>query len=563
MGKKLIIGVYCRVSSTIQKEEGVGLDNQKEEGIKFCESKGFDYKVYMDDISGMKDFNEREMFNKMRKDLNDNKINGIWIWNVGRGWRDDRYKWEFIDMFKGDSKLFSMGREFNFKDKNDLMMVGMSSLFYDFNRRDLLENMKGGRRVKWSRGVGFSGSVGFGYKRIKENKESVIVVDDIRSEIVKDIYKVYLRKDVLNIIDCWERILKKYPNYKDELTYDKVYKILRSDRYKGKRVLFDKEENKEYEFEYERIIDDELYLKREKKDKKIYGVRKGNNSKNKYLLKGKMKCRCGDSMWIMGSKTYKYYMCNTKNYNRKKKDFLNVEKSTLSECEYNSRISVESLEKVIWDGLYQFLENSKRLKEEYKKRFESQLGNKNEFIGKKKYYQKELEGWNNKKDNNVDLLLDNTLSKSDYKNWKDNKFDVKVDEINKRLKEIDNELNKLELSENVVENYIELLREDLNKESGLSGFKDKLKKINKYVDEIVVENIDKNKWNLDVKLLQPFNEENSIELGDKSKNYILTFNRLIQNNLIYKLEWMFIVRFKITKLFWYKGEYIINELKII
>ena len=118
MEKKLLIGVYCRVSSESQKEEGVGLENQKLEGIRFCESKGYDYKIYMDDISGMKNFDERVMFNKMRTDLNNNKINGIWIWNVGRGWRDDRYKWEFIDMFKGDKKLFSMGREFDLTDKN-------------------------------------------------------------------------------------------------------------------------------------------------------------------------------------------------------------------------------------------------------------------------------------------------------------------------------------------------------------------------------------------------------------------------------------------------------------
>jgi site-specific DNA recombinase len=528
MGKKLIVGVYCRVSSTIQKEEGVGLDNQKLEGIKFCESKGFDYKVYMDDISGMKDFDQRKMFNKMRKDLNDKKINGVWIWNVGRGWRDDRYKWEFIDMFKGDSKLFSMGREFNFKDKNDLMMVGMSSLFYDFNRRDLLDNMIGGRRVKWSRGVGYSGGVIFGYKRIKENGESIIVVDEERSEVVKDIYKTYLRKDVLNIKECWERIIKKYPKYKEELMYDRVYKILRSERYKGKSVIFDKKEKKEYEFQFDRIIDDELYEKRYKKDKKTLGVRVANNTKEKYLLKGKMKCKCGDNMWIMGSKTYKYYMCQRNLFNRKKKDFDSFKKSEVKDkCEFNSRISVESLERVIWSGLYEFLENSERLKGEYKIRYEKDLGNKNEFIGKKKYYQKELDSWNSKKNNNVDLLLDNTLSKEDFNNWKENKFEVEVETIKNRLVEIDNELNKLELSESMVDSYIELMREDLNKEKDLTGFKDKLKKINKYVDEIKVENVGSNKWNLDVKLFQPFMEDNLIELRDKSKDYILNFNKLI------------------------------------
>jgi len=265
----------------------------------------------------------------------------------------------------------------------------------------------------------------------------------------------------------------------------------------------------------------------------------------------------------MGSKTYKYYMCQRNLFNRKKKDFDSFKKSEVKgKCEFNSRISVGSLEKVIWNGLYEFLENSEKMKGEYKKRYERELGNKNEFIGKKKYYQKELKGWNKKKLNNVDLLLDNTLSKSDYKNWEENKFNVEVEIIKNRLTEIDNELNKLELSESMVESYIELMREDLNKEKDLTGFKDKLKKINKYVDEIKVENIDTNQWNLDVRLFQPFIEENLIELKDKSKNYILNFNKLIQNNLIYKLEWMFVIRFKITKLFWYNGDYVIEDLKL-
>ena len=564
MEKKLLIGVYCRVSSESQKEEGVGLENQKLEGIRFCESKGYDYKIYMDDISGMKNFDERIMFNKMRTDLNNNKINGIWIWNVGRGWRDDRYKWEFIDMFKGDKKLFSMGREFDLTDKNELMMIGMSSLFYDFNRRDLLDNMIGGRRVKWSKGIGFSGGIGFGYKRVKENGESIIVVDEEKSKIVKDIYKTYVRKDILNIKGCWENIIKKYPKYKDELNYDRVYKILRSDRYKGKSVIFDKKEQKEYEFQYDRIIEDEMYDKVKEKDKKIYGNREGN-TKNKYLLKGKVRCKCGDKMWVLGGgSSYKYYMCQRNKHINKKIKFGSFKKTEIKEkCEFNSRISVDMLEKNVWEGLFQFLENNKKIKNEYKKRFEKQMGNKNEYVGKKKYYLKELESWNDKKDNNVDLLLDNTLSKSDYKDWKENKFDVKVKEINKRIKEIDSEIGRLEVNESVVDDYINLMKSDLDKEKGVSGFKDKLKKINKYIEEIGVENVDKSNWNIDIKMTQPYVDKGVIEVKDKSKSYILNFSKLIQNNLIYKLTWVFILRVKVKKYFWYNGCVEIEDIQLL
>ena len=534
MEEKLLIGVYCRVSSLSQKEEGVGLENQKEEGIRFCESKGFDYRVYMDDISGMKNFDERKMFNELRKDLLDKKINGIWIWNVGRGWRDDRYKWEFIDLInQSNGKLFSMGREFDLNDKNDLMIVGMSSLFYDFNRRDLLDNMIGGRRVKWSKGVGFSGGVGFGYKRIKEKGESIIVIDEDRSKVVKDIYKTFVRKDVLNIKDSWGRIIKKYPQYKDEINYDKHYQILKSDRYKGKRILVDKKLDKEYEFKYERIIEDEMYDKVKNKWKKIYGVRKGN-SKSKYLLKGKMKCQCGENMWLLGgSGKYKYYHCNSKKYDNKKEKFNSFKgKDYKGKCKYNnnSKIGLELIEKVVWDSLYKFLDNSETLKNEYKKRYEKKLGNKNSFVGKKKYYEMKLEEWEEMKNNNVSYLLNNTLNEKDFKDWKKNKFDVEVDKIKLRLKEIDKELSKMELNENVVEDYIEIMKSDLEKEKSLSGFKDRLKKINQYIEEIVVKNKDKNNWVLDIKLSQNLNDNGVIEVNEKSKNLYINFVQTYQKN---------------------------------
>ena len=346
--------------------------------------------------------------------------------------------------------------------------------------------------------------------------------------------------------------------------YDRVYKILRSDRYKGKSVIFDKKEKKEYEFQFDRIIEDEMYDKVKQKDKKILGNREGN-TKGKYLLKGKVKCKCGDTMWVLGGgKSYKYYMCQRNKHINKKLQFGSFKKSEVKEkCEFNSRISVDMLEKYVWEGLFEFLENNTKIKNEYKKRFDKQMGNKNEFIGKKKYYEKELESWNDKKDSNVDLLLDNTLSKSDYKGWKENKFDVKVEEINLRLKEINDEIGRMEINESVVDDYINLMKSDLDKEKEVKGFKDKLKKINKYIDEIGVENVEKNKWNLDIKMTQPYIDKGIIEVKDKSKSYILNFSKLIQNNLIYKLKWMFVIRVKVKKYFWYNGDVEIEDVVLL
>ena len=44
------VGIYCRKSSGVERDN-ISLKIQKEEGIKFCKSKGFDYIVYSEIVS--------------------------------------------------------------------------------------------------------------------------------------------------------------------------------------------------------------------------------------------------------------------------------------------------------------------------------------------------------------------------------------------------------------------------------------------------------------------------------------------------------------------------------
>ena len=45
------VGIYCRKSSGVERDN-ISLKIQKEEGIKFCKNKGFDYIVYSEIVSG-------------------------------------------------------------------------------------------------------------------------------------------------------------------------------------------------------------------------------------------------------------------------------------------------------------------------------------------------------------------------------------------------------------------------------------------------------------------------------------------------------------------------------
>ena len=523
-------------------EEGEGLEVQLREGMKFCESAGYEYEVYEESVSGGKEFMERDEYRRMSDDIREGKIEGVYIRNVSRGWRDDRYKWSFVDMLNENKcRLFSGGKEIDLNDKKDMMFLGLESLMYDYNRYDIIKQTSDGRVNKWKKGLGYGGLLMYGYKRERENKESIIVVDKVRSRLVKDVYKLYSRKDCSDIMNCYERIRNKYvdKDLYDDINYRLIRKIIMND-YCGKLYINDKKNNEVYEFDVDEIIDKELNDKCKKKYEEGLSLKRGNNKEN-YLLKNKVNCKCGMKMWIYGSigknGSYAYYKCSKEDIKRRQKQtkgMMDVEISNIS-CS-NKGVRVDLLEEVIWEGLFKFLERSEVLGSEYKKRVEEGKGKKNEFKGKLKYYEDELKKNKEKEVKSMDMVLDGLWSKDDYKNWK-NKNDEKVKDINIRIENLEFEINKMNLSDDVFDDYVSLMKKDLNKEKNIKSFKDRFNKIRKYINNIVVDRIDKNNFKIDVFMNLDVLKNVSFEINNKnSKNkfYILNFLKYINGKLVYK-----------------------------
>ena len=84
------VGVYCRVSSKIQSDEGSSLEFQKEMGIKFCKERGYEYEVFSEVVSGVKLGVDREVFLKLEEKIFSGEIEGIWLYDWDRMIRDGR-----------------------------------------------------------------------------------------------------------------------------------------------------------------------------------------------------------------------------------------------------------------------------------------------------------------------------------------------------------------------------------------------------------------------------------------------------------------------------------------
>jgi len=321
-------------------------------------------------------------------------------------------------------KVFVGFEEKDIFDDSGSLEYNIRNVISDYEVRKIKRRMYEGKLKKWREGKGIS-NVGFGWKKDKE-KDSWYV-DELEGNVIEDIYKTYLRKDVKFYSDVEKRMIKKYGNDVNGYRIDGglVGRILGKEKVKGIKVLEDESGNK-YEFNIGRIISDEVFEEVVKKINKSKVIRKGNEVED-YLLRGMVKCgSCGSNMWskrsgnVKRGKGYYYLYCNNdyreKRYERKVEEFLKsklIKKLSKKEVEewkvikrreYEIRngkfrscgskrdnvVSRERLVSVVWDGLFRFLGRSDEIKEMYKKRYNDGKNNKGKYVNKKEYYLREI-----------------------------------------------------------------------------------------------------------------------------------------------------------------------------
>ena len=167
-----------------------------------------------------------------------------------------------------------------------------------------------GRDKKWREGKGLS-NVGFGYEK---NKDGIVKVNKEEGEVVKEIYDLYLRKDVKFFKDVEKRIITKYGKVVNgkRINGGLVERVLGSEKYKGELTI-QSMRGESFTFNIGRIIKDGVFDRVVEKKKRMKSLRSVNMKEN-YLLKGKVFCAdCDTTMWIKGGgkvvngNVYRYY----------------------------------------------------------------------------------------------------------------------------------------------------------------------------------------------------------------------------------------------------------------
>lgn len=326
MNKKKV-GIYVRVSTTDQAEEGYSIDEQKEKLIKYCEIKEWTVgNVYID--AGFTGSNiERPAMKKLINDIDLKQIDTVLVYKLDRLSRSQKDTLFLIeDIFnKNDVSFISLVENFDTSTAFGKASIGILAVFAQLEREQIKERMQMGKagRAKSGKAMGWS-KVPFGY--IYDKESGNYKVDELQAIIVKRIFNDYSHSvSITKLVD--------YLNEDGHLgkniawSYRTVRGVLENAVYAG----FNNYQGKLFKGNHTAIISEEMYseTQSELKRRQISAIAYNNNPRPfqaKYLLSGIIRCGYCNSRYevLLGNirkdgsrfKKYKCFSQASKNHSK-------------------------------------------------------------------------------------------------------------------------------------------------------------------------------------------------------------------------------------------------------
>ena len=318
-------GVYVRVSTDDQKDNGYSIDSQLRMIKEYCEKKNYDIiDVYNDAGHSGKDLMRPEM-QRLLKDIKSKKIDKLVAVKVDRLTRSnyDGF-WLLNYLEEHDVKLELILEPFDVSTANGEMIYGMNLVFGQRERKEIGARTKRAMEEMAMEHIHPS-KAPYGYTRNKETGH--LEIEPIEAEVVKEIFELckerHSTRNIATIMKDNNAYLKQ-----GKWKADRVYKILTNSIYIG---IF---EYGKYKRKPEDILKVENYCE-PIIDLKTWNITRKNLEKNKHpnygehihLFTSLIKCpECGNILSSTISYKYsgkpnkkEYYHLTCKNVNCKAK----------------------------------------------------------------------------------------------------------------------------------------------------------------------------------------------------------------------------------------------------
>ena len=188
-------GIYVRVSTERQVQEGYSVSAQKENLTNFAKSNDFKiYDIYADEGISGKSIDGRPSINRLIQDIKNGKIDIVLLQRFDRLTRSICDTQEFIDLFKKydvDVWSISDGGMVDISSSNGRFMALLKGLFGQHERELTAERIREAFSRKAREGYTLCcGCAPYGYRREIGNK--IIVVNSDEAKIVRRVFKMYV-----------------------------------------------------------------------------------------------------------------------------------------------------------------------------------------------------------------------------------------------------------------------------------------------------------------------------------------------------------------------------------
>jgi len=330
--KNLSTGIYVRVSTEEQVQEGYSIRAQTEKLKSYALLKDWDiFDIYTDEGISGKNIVDRPAVNRLIEDIKNGNVNNVLVFKVDRLTRSTKNLLELVELFEDcDCAFNSLTESIDTETPSGRMFLKIIGIFAEFERENLVSRLKLGFERKAKEGYTLSSFCpSYGYTREKGEKIQVIQPDE--AKIVKEIYSLFVDKNMsMNEI---ARTLdqRKIPTKKNSGSWETmtIKGILSNPTYIGK-IRYSVNDEKRYfeaEGQHERILTDEMFYQVQEKIKNIPQTVRTKHPREQGYFCGFIYCGICNSKFgthnylskINGAeKIYKTsYVCNgSKNWNK-------------------------------------------------------------------------------------------------------------------------------------------------------------------------------------------------------------------------------------------------------
>ena len=316
--------IYARFSCHNQTEQSI--EGQLHDCIQFAQKHNMQIVGQYIDRAMTATSDKRPDFQRMIADSSGKAFDTVLVWKLDRFSRDRYDSAIYKNKLKRNGVRVMSVMENITDTPEGILMESILEGYAEYFSRDLAQKVTRGMK-ETAKKHKITGHIPFGYTRSADN---TYIPDPFTAPAVKKIFNMYLSGEKKSDIAGWLNEHGYKTSYGNCFTKDSITPIVQNQRYVGRYTYSDIE----IVDEKQRIVDDDLF---EKVQRKVHaGWHKGSmrRAKDRYLLTSKLYCgECknvmhGESGQGRNNQIYLYYLCSGRkkkhicSHKNVKKDFI-------------------------------------------------------------------------------------------------------------------------------------------------------------------------------------------------------------------------------------------------